>query len=484
MKLVTAAQMQELDRAAIREHRAAQRALMERAGQAVAREAIAFFGPGKRNLLVLAGPGNNGGDAKIAARKLKTAGWKVRVHTFPRERTLPDFSAYDGVIDGLLGIGLSRPVEGRLKEMIEKLNASKRRVLAVDIPSGLDADTGKPRGAAVCADLTVTFGLPKLGMVQPGAAEHVGRIHVADIGFPPKRVAAIPSDLELITGAELRGAIKRRPRESFKNQFGHVLVVAGSEGYHGAAWMTAHGALAAGAGLVTLAVPRSIYAAVAPQCRQVMVHPIEDAGRGCFVPESVERVLDLLEGKSAAALGPGIGAAPETGRFLGSVLEALSAPAVLDADALNLLARDESLWKMRRSAWILTPHPGEMARLSGCKTADIQNGRLESARSLARERGCTVVLKGVQTVIASPGQPLWIHAGGTPALATGGTGDVLTGLISGLLPGISESLEAAKIGVFIHARAAQMAEPEPVVTGIRVEDLLVRVKDAMLELVL
>jgi NAD(P)H-hydrate epimerase len=384
------------------------------------------------------------------------------------------------VIDGLFGTGLARTVKGDFKLAIEALNRARIRhsdlkVLAVDIPSGLNADSGRPMGAAVAADVTVTFGLPKVGLIQQSAVDLVGRLAVADIGFSPSRIAAIKTRLEYWTEAEARRLVRPRKMGAFKNDYGHALIVAGSVGLHGAAWITAHGALAAGAGLVTLAVPRSIYEVVAAQCRQVMVAPLEDDGRGFLTPGAWDDLQPLLAKKTAVAIGPGIGRAPPTLEFLTKFMPALRAAAVLDADALTLAAGRPKILRAARGPLVCTPHPGEMARLLGSTSQKVQANRLEIAARFARnarKQNVVIALKGARTVVADPAGLLSVNSSGNPALASGGTGDVLTGVIAGLLAQGMPAADAARLGVFIHGRAADRLAEGPVTVGLKVEDLL------------
>lgn len=482
MKLVTARQMQELDRQTIQIDRVSQKTLMRRAGQAVAKAAASLL-PKRGSVVVVAGPGNNGGDALIAAALLKRAGHRVDVLRIPNSKFKIQNDA-DLVVDGLFGIGLSRPVKGEFKQAIDSLNRARRaqptlRILSVDIPSGLNADTGRPMGAAVAADVTVTFGLPKIGLVQQAAADFVGKLTVADIGFSAQRIEKIKSAAELVTKNDIRPLVRPRKPGSYKGDFGHVLVVAGSEGLHGAAWITAHGALAAGAGLVTLAVPRSIYEIVAAQCRQVMVAPIEDDGTGHFTGNSLKTLQPLLAKKTAVAAGPGLGRAPATLDFLELFLAECRVPLVLDADALTLIAGRMKLLRSLKTPPILTPHAGEMARLSKSTSRRVQDDRMKMAATFASRHNAILVLKGARTVIAEPSGPVWVNSTGNAGLASGGSGDVLTGVIAGFAAQQRTAADAAKLGVFVHGMAADRIAGDPIVTGIKVEELLKAVPDTL-----
>jgi len=483
MKSVTAAQMRELDRRTI-EAGTPGKVLMERAGKGVVDAMLDRWLEYRGPILIVAGKGNNGGDAFVVARHLaQRAGTAVTLllackkneikgdalfHFRKVPKSVKIVSATSGyfdsarvIVDGLLGTGLSGEVRSPYRELIEQVNRCKRAcVVAIDIPSGLHADTGEPLGVAVRADLTVTMGLPKVGLLKPAATSHVGELEIVDIGIPAQFVSETASDAELITSSDLAPLFPRRKRSSHKGDYGHLLVLAGAEGYHGAAVLCAEAAARAGAGLVTLGVPRRIYPVVAAQCREVMVRPVPDTLDGTFALRAVEEMPSCFERCDAVALGPGLSQDDETKQFVVKILRDCPRPMVVDADGLNALAGHAESLALRESPTILTPHPGEMARLINRTTTEVQSDRWDVAHRFARQVGMTVVLKGAGTVVAPPHGSIWINRTGGPALAKGGSGDILTGMIGSLLAQGFSTIDAARAGVFLHGRAADLAAME------------------------
>lgn len=431
MKAVTTAQIRELDRRAIAAGAPAE-TLMERAGQAIAKTTGQLLR--QRNasrVLLFAGKGNNGGDAIVAARHLAAAGCEpTLVLVEPRElpalpgveiRRWPcDLPVADVIVDGLLGIGLNGEVREPYVTVIHAINAAGAPVVAVDVPSGLGT------GVCVRADVTVTMGLPKIDLLKE--PDVVGRIEVADIGLGND----VETDVELITAADI--ALPERRRSAHKGDFGHLLIVAGSEGYTGAPVIAAHAAARSGVGWVTLAVPREIYPIVAACCPpEVMPRPLEELGD--------------LTGFDALAIGPGLG---DGRRIVPGLLAQITVPVVVDADALGALGPTAA-------PLVLTPHPGEMGRLIGKSAQEVQRHRWEIARQFARERHVVLVLKGAGTVVTDATGKLWINSTGNPGMAKGGTGDALTGIIGALLAQRLAPFDAARAGVFLHGRAGDFA---------------------------
>ena len=483
MKAVTAAQMRELDRRTI-EAGTPGRVLMERAGKGVVdamlRRWLEYRGP----ILVLAGKGNNGGDAFVVARHLaQRANSPVTLllackkseikgdalfHFKKLPKSVKVVSATSGyfrsarvIVDGLLGTGLQGEVRSPYRELIEQANACERAaVVAIDIPSGMNADTGEPLGVAIRAGLTVTMGLPKVGLLKPAATNWVGELEVVDIGIPPQFLTETTSDVELVSPSDLAPLFPRRKRTAHKGDFGHLLVLAGSEGYHGAAVLCAEAAARSGAGLVTLGVPRSIYHVVAAQCREVMVRLFADTADGSFSLRALDDMPHWFEECDAVAFGPGLSQNEETKEFVVRILRDCPRPMVVDADGLNALDGHAESLALRESPTILTPHPGEMARLIERTTRDVQSDRWGVAHRFARQVGMTVILKGAGTVIAAPHGPLWINMTGGPALAKGGSGDILTGMIGSLLAQGFSPIDASRAGVYLHGRAGDLAAHE------------------------
>lgn len=492
MIVVTAAQMQDIDQQTIAEFGIPGRVLMENAGRGATRCFLErIYSRGSGSVGILAGPGNNGGDGFVMARYLAhrdvavvvfllgqknrvkgdaaanldlLAALEVEVVELPDSRTL---AAHQGRmhhiaywIDALLGTGLKAEVRGHYKEAIAFINAQERPVLAVDIPSGLHADTGQPCGICIKADATVTFGSPKIGhLVQPGAA-YCGDLELIDIGIPPMITRRVGPQVHLLTGSHVRRVLPRRTIDAHKGQTGHALVIAGSAGKTGAAAMTAMTALRAGAGLVTLGIGVSISAVLETLTIEAMTLPLADDENGALGPQVYDAIRLASQGKQCLALGPGLGISDATGQLVATLVKEIDLPMVIDADGLNHLAGRLDLLDQRQSPTILTPHPGEMARLCGLSTLEIQQDRISAARDLAAGHGVHVVLKGAGTVVAEPDGRVWINSTGNSGMAGGGMGDVLTGTIAGLLAQGSLPLEASLAAVYLHGLAADMLAAE------------------------
>lgn len=428
------------------------RVLMESAGRAVAREAAGFGG---RRVLILCGPGNNGGDGYVAARHLDQHGFEVRLARFGSEPTGQDDAAanwellaplrlrcdpwesldlaeVDLVVDALFGTGLARPLKGELAHGVDRLNRSGLPVLAVDIPSGVDSATGQVLGTAIQAHRTVTFGLPKFGLLIGPGATLAGEVVVEEIGFSRRR---LEGGAWRIGPDWVKNRLPQRPLDAHKGTCGRALVVAGSERYPGAAAMASLGALRGGAGLVTAAVPEVVKGWLESSLYEAM-----------FIP----RTLDMPLHGDALCLGPGLDDSEEAAALSEYVLDSFYGPMVIDADGLRHVAGKT------HERHVLTPHPGEMARLLDCSTAEVQADRVAAARQAARQTGAVVVLKGGPTLVAFA-EELYINSSGGPFLAQGGSGDVLAGLITALLAQGSKALEAAVMGVYLHGRAGELA---------------------------
>ena len=500
MRITTADEMRLLDGKTIGECGIPGAVLMENAGRGAAALAADRFGPldGKR-VDILCGRGNNGGDGFVIGRVFH--GWGARVRFYlladpervagdarlnleiavrmglpiveiPGENRLPalDLSTSELIVDALLGTGLTSELTGHYRAAVERINATPARVLAVDIPSGVCSDTGRILGAAVRADLTATFGLPKLGLILPPGADRAGTVEVVDIGIPPHILDAYGPRRELIAAETLAGLYPARRRNAHKGDFGHVLIMAGSTGKTGAAALCALAAGRTGAGLVTAAVPASLNPILEEKLTEAMTEPLPEEMAGFVSAEAADRVLDLASGKQALALGPGLGARPDARRAVRRLASEARLPLVIDADGLNCLAGDLETLQRDDLQAVLTPHPGEMARLLGISTRDIERDRLAAAEMLAGRTGAVVVLKGWRTVVAAPDGRLGINTTGGPHMASGGMGDVLTGIVAGLLSQGLAPFDAARLGVFAHGLAADRASRGP--AGLLAGDLL------------
>jgi len=460
--IYSASQVRDLDRRAIDEFGIAGYELMTRAGTATL-EALRALWPSARSIAVLCGPGNNGGDGYVVARLARSHGLATRVVAVgdpeslagDARRAYDDFTAEGGrcepwspsvvqcdvIVDAIFGTGLARPVAGDAASIIAAVNASGRPVVAVDIPSGLNADTGAIQGVAVRAEVTVTFVGRKPGFYVGEGLDRVGRVLVDDLGVPRATFdGAIPA-ARLIGEGTIAEALPRRPRTAHKGGHGHVLVIGGGPGMPGAARLAGEAALRAGAGLVTLAAHPD-NAAIAATRPELM----------CIGAASPADLHALLGRATIVAVGPGLGQGAWAESLLEAALES-GLPLVVDADALNLLAASPRTF----ARWVLTPHPGEAARLLGITGAAVQADRLGAARELQSRYGGVVVLKGAGSIVQPPGGPPWICDRGNPGMAAGGMGDVLTGVIAGIAAQCGDLGLAARAGVLVHAQAGDLA---------------------------
>jgi NAD(P)H-hydrate epimerase len=458
----TAQQVRDLDRCAIERHGVPSYELMTRAGHATL-NALRQAWPEARSLAVYCGPGNNGGDGYVVARLARAQGLRVQVIAVAEparlqgdaRRAYDDFVSAGGssespdqamrttdvIVDAMFGTGLAREVSNGTAELFASINASHRPIVSVDIPSGLDADTGRVLGAAIRADLTVSFIGRKQGFYLGAGPDHVGRLVFDDLAVPASVYDEVPTDRRLLDASVIECALPRRPRTAHKGQNGHVLVIGGAPGMGGAARLAGESALRVGAGLVTVAChPLSVGALAArPELMSVALGSYGD-------------LEHALERATLLALGPGLGQSPWAMEILGAVL-AVPKPVVIDADALNLL----SMAPQRREDWVLTPHPGEAARLLGIDTAEVQADRLRAAAELQRRYGGTIVLKGAGSLVQTAEQGAWFCDRGNPGMAAAGMGDVLTGVIAGIGAQCRDLSLAARAGVLLHAEAGDRA---------------------------
>ncbi len=483
--VVTASEMQTMDRQTIETFGLPGQVLMENAGRGATRfflESVYPHAPG--NVAVAAGRGNNGGDGFVIARYLSQMGIPVTVYLLAkREQVMGDAAANlklleplnvevieiaeasdietlttqmahaDCWVDALLGTGLNSRVRGKFALLIDLMNSFNRPVLAVDIPSGLSSDTGQVWGTCIRATATATFAFAKIGhLVTPGA-QYVGKLRVIDIGIPGHIVEATAPAQHVIDKHLIERHLAPRAMAAHKGTFGHVLVAAGAIGKTGAAAMAAKAALRAGAGLVTLACPATVEPVLAAKMTEIMTAPIDDQGQGYFCSGGAASIMSLAENKTCLALGPGIGTDPATIEMVGQIIESSATPLVVDADGLNCLAAIGLPLKAKAPV-ILTPHPGEMARLAATNTAAIQADRVTAARQLALSNQAVVALKGARTIVACPDGKCGINLSGNPGMASGGMGDVLTGLIAGFVAQGLTAQSACHTAVWIHGMAA------------------------------
>ncbi|MFN7977934.1 MAG: NAD(P)H-hydrate dehydratase [Vicinamibacterales bacterium] len=513
LRVLTARQMREADRRTIDEIGLPSIVLMENAGRQVvaALESLVDDLPARR-LAVVCGTGNNGGDGFVVARALFQRGHEPAVLLIGSAADVrgdarinlevlgnlgvpvvevADASSWelhgslatgaDVVIDALMGTGLSRALTGLHETIVADINASEAAVVAVDLPSGLSADTPDLIGPAIHASLTVTLGAPKVPLVLPPAEHLAGDVVVADIGIPVEVVdAADGPRLCLLTREYVRGLVAPRSAEAHKGDFGRVLIVAGSRGMTGAAALAARAALRAGAGLVTVATPASVQPIVAAMGAEFMTLPLPERD-GAVAADAAAVVL--AADADVIAIGPGLGRGPDVTAFVRTLLAECDLPIVVDADALNACAGEPS-WLMGRDdrPVVITPHPGEMARLIGADTDDVQANRLGVAREFAVRHHVTVVLKGYRSLVATPAGDVFVNPTGTPGMATAGSGDVLTGMLASELAQLLDPERAAQLAVYLHGLAGELADADEGDVAMVAGDIVRHIGDAVQEL--
>ena len=491
MKLAYADEMREMDRRTIEDWGLPGAVLMENAGRsatAVCEQMLEQLPPGP--VVVVAGKGNNGGDGFVVARWLHWAGCEVEVCLLAALGDLDgdaainaDFADRMGVpihenaeretlearlgratliVDGVLGTGISGEVRGSAREAIEAINCADAPVVAIDIASGVDADTGAILGDAVWAASTVTFALAKVGMYQYPGRERCGEIIIAPIGMARELTQSDELKTNLTTSADAEWMLPDRSPDMHKGDAGELLVVAGSVGLTGAATMTAQAATRSGCGMVTIACAESINDILEVKCTEIMTKPMPETADRSLALVAEDPIAEFAEGKDAVALGPGLSDNEESRELARRLAMRLEVPMLIDADGLNAFAGRVDDLADRPAPTVLTPHPGEFSRLTGMEISEIQKDRPKAARDLAERIGCVVLLKGAGTVIADPDGTVWINPTGNSGLATGGSGDVLSGIVSAFLAGGSTPLHAAVAGAYYHGRAAEVAGEEGV----------------------
>lgn len=471
--------MREMDRYAIEELGIPGVDLMLRAATGAAQEAMRLLGENPGRTLVFCGSGNNGGDGIGIAALLVEAGLPVRCYMVGDPAKLSadgramltkleaaggQLLAYDPqtpfpadgalLVDALFGTGLSRPVGGKYAELIERMNRSGLPVLACDIASGISADTGEILGCAVKAQVTVTFNLPKTGQLLPPGTEHTGRLVVHDIGIPAQAVERVDCGGEYVTGEMVRAWLPDIALESHKGSLGKLLLLCGSRGFTGAAALAAQSALRTGAGLVYLGVPEAVYPILAAKLTEPVVFPLPSNGNGRFSRTGLPDILDRLEDMDACLVGPGMGQGYDTEEVVYGVLEAAKCPVLLDADGINVLAGHIDRLDKVSAPVVLTPHEGEFRRIGGDLTLD----RISAAKAMAERTGAVVALKGYRTVVAGPAGEIYVNSTGNPGMATGGSGDVLSGILCCLLGQGMDPVKAAAAAVWIHGAAGDLAQ--------------------------
>jgi NAD(P)H-hydrate epimerase len=514
MRVLNTRQMRDADRRTIEEIGIPSIVLMENAGrQAVAAMEAAYDDLATSQVGVLCGRGNNGGDGFVVARTLIQRGVDVGVFllgsvseitgdarinleilgrigltvveiTSAQEWELhfTEISECDLVVDAILGTGFRGQLSGLLETVVADVNALGVPIVSIDLPTGVSADTHVVEGAAIEASMTVTLGAPKIPLVFPPADSHGGDLVIADIGIPYPVFEELEGEyLELLTRERMREIVPSRVADSHKGDFGRVLVVAGSNGRTGAAHLSAIGALRSGAGLVTIATPRSCVPVIAAMAPEYMTEGLDETASGTIDYGAIDRVLDMKA--DVIAVGPGLGQAPSTSAFVHALLERAGVPLVLDADALNaFVGEPERLMGRDGVDVIITPHPGEMARLLNTSIEKVQSDRLKHAREFAAAHKVHVVLKGHRTVIAGPDGRTFVNLTGNAGMATGGTGDLLTGMLAAWFAQLLDAEAACKLAVYLHGAAGDLAEADEGEVALIATDMAARLGDAVLEL--
>jgi hydroxyethylthiazole kinase-like uncharacterized protein yjeF len=513
MRVLNGSQMREADRRTIEEIGIPALVLMENAGrQAVAAMEAVFSDLLDRQIAVLCGRGNNGGDGFVIARTLVQRGADVSVFLIGRVADvrgdarvnleilgrlgvtvveIADSQAWELhfsevrdctlIVDAIFGTGLKTAVSGLIESVIADVNASDIPVVAIDLPSGLSADSADLIGPSIEAALTITLAAPKIPLVLPPAELRAGDIVIADIGIPDEILEGVDGPhLELLTRPAMREVITPRSPDSHKGDFGRVLIVAGSPGKTGAAHLAATGCLRSGAGLVTIATAAPAQATIAAMAPEYMTEAIA-SDRDGLDPDEVERVIELA--RDVLAIGPGLGQGRDTREFVRRIVDRATMPLVIDADGLNAFtgAPDRLAGREGRDV-IITPHPGEMGRLVGMSIDEVQASRLDVARNFASTHHVYVVLKGHRTLIATPDKKVFINPTGNPGMATGGTGDVLTGMIAAWLAQLLDAEAACKLAVYLHGMAGDLAEADEGEVSMTAGDVARHLGDAFLEL--
>ncbi len=491
MYLVKSREMQEMDRETIESFGIPGRVLMENAGRGTFKMIVDLFPAiAEKKVCILCGRGNNGGDGFVVARYLMEKGVKTDIFLLSsRDRLkgdaranmglveklcalkesgdkknkiiqIPDREAFlkfknrmvhnDLFVDGIFGTGLNSDVRGFFREIIDLVNESHKPVISIDIPSGLNADTGKPCGVSIKAFATASFAFAKPGHILYPGNEFTGKLKIIDIGIPGFIAEKKPLALYLTEKKMVKSFFIPRSSQAHKGNFGHLLIIAGSTGKTGAAALASNAAMACGTGLVTLGVPESLNSVMEPQTTETMTFPLYEKKKGFLSEQAFDQIIELARGKTAMAIGPGIGTEQDTGVLVKKLIQTIDIPIIIDADALNLIADSPEILKEKKAPVILTPHPGEMARLAHSSSAEIQNSRFESAKNFAVQFGVILVLKGAGTITAMPDGRAFICTKGNAGMAAGGMGDVLTGMISGFTAQGLSCEKAAIAGPYIH----------------------------------
>ncbi|PKN60595.1 MAG: bifunctional ADP-dependent NAD(P)H-hydrate dehydratase/NAD(P)H-hydrate epimerase [Deltaproteobacteria bacterium HGW-Deltaproteobacteria-11] len=503
MKVSSVDEMRAMDRYAVEQLGIPEAILMENAGQAAASVLSREIGIRDRKIVIFCGAGNNGGDGFVVARKIHADGGSAKVYLMgdpekfrgaarmnleilaklpvevrpveSMKKTRMDVLHSHGIVDAIFGTGLDREISGLAGEVIALINASGKKVLSLDIPSGVNGDTGRIMGVAVQADYTVTFGLPKIGaMLYPGY-ERCGKLYVCHISFPPSLYDRADIKIQVNRPA----ALPPRDISGHKGSMGTALFIAGAAGYFGAPYFSAMSFLKAGGGYARLAAPRSMAPFIAGKGSEIVFIPQIETGSGSIALENKKSLIDLCEKMDMVVIGPGLSLDPETQRLVRELVKTIKAPVLIDGDGITAVSADLKIISKRKAPTVLTPHLGEMARMTGKSATEIDRQKIAVLQKTAGDLGALVVLKGAHSLIACPDERVFINLSGNSGMATAGSGDVLTGAIAAML-GLGLPLEeAVKKGVFIHGFAGDLAAAEKGEDGMTARDILDYLPQAM-----
>src|SRR5665648_374342 len=511
MKVVTSQQIREIDRKAIEENNLSGLILMENAGLRIFQSLKNIY-PDLRlkKIIIFAGSGNNGGDGFVVARHLYNYGAKVKVflltpfnkikgeaeenlniinkmrvelieaETTKLEEIQKAIQNSDLIIDAILGTGLQGKVTGLKAKIIDLINIANKEVVAIDVPSGLDADTGKIEGPCIKAAHTITLALPKIGLLIFPGASYAGKITIEDIGIPSYLLKNNKIKTNMVTKEIVKPLLPFRATYSHKGSFGKVLILAGSAGMTGAAYLASEAAMRSGAGIVVLGIPRSLNPIMEVKLTEVMTLPLAETEKQSLGEEAEETISKLMKNYSVLGIGPGISRQAETQRLVRKIIEKSNIPLVVDADAIYALSEDPTILKKTKTPLVITPHPGEIAKLINKDVDYILNNQLDITREIAQKYGIVVVLKGARTIIANKEGETYINVGDNSGMATGGSGDVLTGIICSLIAQGADNFSAAITGVYIHTLAGDLARGIKGERGMIAGDILSQVPQAFL----
>ncbi|QZY55764.1 NAD(P)H-hydrate dehydratase [Crassaminicella profunda] len=515
MKIVNSEQIKQLDHMAMEEFFIPGIILMENAGVAVAHEILKSVKKKEnKEVIIVCGLGNNGGDGFVAARHLFNKGIPVKVFIIGNPSDISgdakinydiihkleiDIQILVGVnnlkkfseiiktcsiiVDGIFGTGLKREIDGLIGEIIHTINESEKEVISIDIPSGISANNGAVYGTAVKADKTVVLALPKIGNLNYPGADYVGELILKDIGIPQKAIEKMQLNTNFITMDMVREIMPVRNRDTHKGSYGKAYIVAGSTGMTGAAILSCEAALKSGVGIIKMPVPQSLNTIMETRLTEVITVPLPEFKKGVVGIRDIEKILKTMEESNVMAIGPGSGRSRELEELLRNILEHTNKPMILDADALNSLANRKEFLNLIKCPTIMTPHVGEMARLTDLEIDYINNNRIAVATEFAKKWNVVVVLKGARTIVAGPKEEIFINTTGNPGMATAGSGDVLTGIVTGLVAQGIEPLKAAVAGVYIHGKAGDIAAEKFGEYGLVASDILKEIPFAIKEVV-